>query len=67
VSGLGSSPSANCGSDRSYRSCPAIAIGTALKKTAGVGVATPNLPVQAIVPDKDTWIDGDFGFLDRAN
>jgi hypothetical protein len=38
------------------------------QKTAGVGVATPALPVQAIVPDKDTWIDGDFGFqLDRAN
>jgi hypothetical protein len=45
-----------------------MAIGTAVKKTAGVGVATPTLPVQAIVPDKDTWIDGDFGFqLDRAN
>jgi uncharacterized protein YbjQ (UPF0145 family) len=45
-----------------------MAIGTAVKKTAGVGVATPALPVQAIVPDKDTWIDGDFGFqLDRAN
>ena len=28
----------------------------------GVSVATPTLPVQAIVPDKDTWIDGDFGF-----
>ena len=37
-------------------------------KTVGVSVATPTLPVQAIVPDKDTWIDGDFGFqLDRAN
>ena len=34
-----------------------MAIGTAVKKTAGVGVATPTLPVQAIVPDKDTWID----------
>ena len=45
-----------------------MAIGTAVKKTVGVGVATPTLPVQAIVPDKDTWIDGDFGFqLDRAN
>jgi hypothetical protein len=44
------------------------AIGTAVKKTVGVGVATPTLPVQAIVSDKDTWIDGDFGFqLDRAN
>ena len=45
-----------------------MAIGTAVKKTAGVSVATPTLPVQAIVPDKDTWIDGDLGFqLDRAN
>ncbi len=44
-----------------------MAIGTAVKKTAGVGVATPILPVQAIAPDKDTWIDGDFGFrLDRT-
>jgi hypothetical protein len=31
-------------------------------------VATPTLPVQAIIQDKDTWIDGDFGFsLDRAH
>jgi uncharacterized protein YbjQ (UPF0145 family) len=45
-----------------------MAIGTAVKKTAGGGVATPALPVQAIVPHKDTWIDGDFGFQpDRAN
>jgi uncharacterized protein YbjQ (UPF0145 family) len=45
-----------------------IAMGTAVKKTVGVGVATPALPVQAIVPDKETWIDGDFGFqLDRTN
>jgi hypothetical protein len=36
-------------------------IGTAVKKIARVGVDTPTLPVQAIVPDKDTWIDGDFG------
>jgi hypothetical protein len=43
-----------------------MAIGTAVKKTAGVSVATSALPVQAVVPDKDTWIDGDFGFqLDR--
>jgi uncharacterized protein YbjQ (UPF0145 family) len=33
-----------------------------------MAIATPTLPVQATVPDKDTWIDGDFGFqLDRAN
>jgi hypothetical protein len=45
-----------------------MAIGTAVKKTAGVGVATPSLLVQATIPDKDTWIDGEFGFqLVRAN
>ena len=45
-----------------------MAIGTAVKKTPGVAVATPTLPVQAIIRDKDTWIDGDFGFsLDRNN
>jgi hypothetical protein len=45
-----------------------MAVGTAVKKTVGVGVATPALPVQGTVPDKDSWIDGDFGFqLDRAN
>ncbi|MGD0721812.1 MAG: heavy metal-binding domain-containing protein [Roseiarcus sp.] len=45
-----------------------MAIGTAVRKTAGVAVATPALPVQAIIRDKDTWIDGDFGFsLDRTH
>ena len=45
-----------------------LAIGTAVTKMAGMKVATPTLPVQAIIRDKDTWIDGDFGFpLDRAN
>ncbi len=45
-----------------------MAIGTAIKKTPGLAVATPTLPVQAIIQDKDTWIDGDFGFsLDRAH
>jgi hypothetical protein len=35
-------------------------------KLAGMGVKTPALPAQAIIRDKDTWIDGDFGFsLDR--
>jgi len=43
-----------------------MAIGTAIKKLPGVAVATPALPPHAIVHDKDTWIDGDFGFtLDR--
>jgi uncharacterized protein YbjQ (UPF0145 family) len=43
-----------------------LAIGTAVKKSGGVAVKTPTLPVQAIVEDKDTWIEGAFGFsLDR--
>ena len=43
-----------------------LAIGTAVKKGAGVAVMTPTLPVQAIAQDKDTWIEGAFGFsLDR--
>jgi len=43
-----------------------LAIGTAVKKTAGVAVKTPILPAHAIAPDKDTWIEGAFGFsLDR--
>ena len=44
-----------------------LAIGTAVKKSGGVAVKTPALPVQAIVRDKDTWIEGAFGFsLDRS-
>jgi uncharacterized protein YbjQ (UPF0145 family) len=38
-----------------------LAIGTAIKKIDGVAVATPQLPVHAIVSEKDTWIDGTFG------
>ncbi len=39
-----------------------MAIGTAVRKVAGMGVQTQNLPAQAIVRDKDTWVDGDSGF-----
>lgn len=43
-----------------------MAIGTAVTKLAGVAVQSDALPVQAIIRDRDTWIDGDFGFsLDR--
>ncbi len=43
-----------------------LAIGTAVTKFAGMAVKSAALPVQAIIRDKDTWIDGDFGFsLDR--
>ncbi|MGN6424460.1 MAG: heavy metal-binding domain-containing protein [Asticcacaulis sp.] len=40
-----------------------MAIGTAVRKTAGMGVATQMLPAQAIVRDKDTWVDGDSGMM----
>jgi uncharacterized protein YbjQ (UPF0145 family) len=44
-----------------------MAIGTAMRKMNGLTVKTPILPAHAIAPDKDTWIDGDFGFsLDRT-
>jgi len=39
-----------------------MAIGTAVKRRPGATPITPTLPVQAIIRDKDTWIDGDFGF-----
>jgi uncharacterized protein YbjQ (UPF0145 family) len=43
-----------------------LAIGTAVRKSAAVAVRTPALPVQAILQDKDTWIDDALGFsLDR--
>ena len=43
-----------------------LAIGTAVKRIPGVVVKTPALPVQAILQDKDTWIDDALGFsLDR--
>lgn len=42
-----------------------LAIGTALRKVAGVGVQTPALPAQAILHDKDTWIDGGSHTLER--
>lgn len=45
-----------------------MAIGTAVKKVSGLSVKTAELPVQAIIRDRDTWIDGDLGFLlDRKN
>ncbi len=44
-----------------------MAIGTAVKPMPGFACTSPTLPVQAIIRDRDTWIDGDFGFsLDRA-
>lgn len=43
-----------------------LAIGTAVKRLPGLTTQNQALPVQAIVPDKDTWIDGTLGMtLDR--
>lgn len=33
-----------------------MAIGTAVKKIPGIGTVTPQLPAQAIIKDRDTWI-----------
>ncbi len=39
-----------------------FAVGTAVRKMPGVGVQTQNLPAQAIIRDKDTWVSGPGGF-----
>ena len=39
-----------------------LAVGTAVKKQAGMAVKTANLPAQAIIRDRDTWMQGAFGF-----
>ena len=39
-----------------------VAVGTAVRKMPGLAVATPALPAQAIVRDKDTWVSGEGGF-----
>jgi uncharacterized protein YbjQ (UPF0145 family) len=39
-----------------------FAVGTAIRKLAGVGVKTAALPAQAIIRDKDTWLSGWGGF-----
>lgn len=39
-----------------------LAVGTAVKKLPGFAVQTPSLPVQAIIHDKDTWVEGFGGF-----
>lgn len=37
-----------------------MAIGTAVKKMPGFATATPQLPPQAIMTDRDTWISSDY-------
>jgi uncharacterized protein YbjQ (UPF0145 family) len=45
-----------------------MAIGTAITKFAGMKTVNAALPVHAMVGEKDTWVDGDFGFsLDRQS
>jgi uncharacterized protein YbjQ (UPF0145 family) len=39
-----------------------FAVGTAVAKLAGMDVKTPALPAQAIIRDKDTWLNGPGGF-----
>jgi uncharacterized protein YbjQ (UPF0145 family) len=39
-----------------------FAVGTAIRKLQGMAVKTPTLPVQAIIRDKDTWLNGSGGF-----
>ena len=39
-----------------------FAVGTAIRKLPGMAVKTPALPAQAIIRDKDTWVNGASGF-----
>jgi len=39
-----------------------FAVGTAIRKLDGMKVATATLPAQAIIRDKDTWVNGVGGF-----
>jgi uncharacterized protein YbjQ (UPF0145 family) len=39
-----------------------FAVGTAVRKSSGMGVKTETLPAQAIIRDKDTWVSGSGGF-----
>ena len=39
-----------------------FAVGTAVRNLPGMGVKTPTLPAQAIIRDKDTWVNGPGGF-----
>lgn len=39
-----------------------FAIGTAVKKVDNLKIENENLPIQAIIRDKDTWLNGEGGF-----
>lgn len=45
-----------------------LAVGTAVRRQDGLSVTNEHLPAQAIIPDRDTWIDGTIGIkLDRKS
>lgn len=44
-----------------------MAIGTAVKKLPGMGTLTAQLPPQAVMADRDTWISGGDIFLTAAS
>ena len=39
-----------------------FAVGTAIRQQPGMSVKTAALPAQAIIRDKDTWVNGSGGF-----
>jgi uncharacterized protein YbjQ (UPF0145 family) len=39
-----------------------VAVGTAVRRMAGLAVATAALPAQAVIRDRDTWVSGEGGF-----
>ncbi len=39
-----------------------FAVGTAIQKVSGITTATDTLPAQAIIRDRDTWVEGDLSF-----
>lgn len=43
-----------------------FSVGTAVRQAQGVTVATPSLPAQAIIRDKDTWVSGGTGLESTA-
>ena len=43
-----------------------MAVGTAVKKLDGLTTLSPTLPPQAVMKDKETWIDETTSLLDRA-
>jgi uncharacterized protein YbjQ (UPF0145 family) len=43
-----------------------FSVGTAVRRAQGFAVATPSLPAQAIIRDKDTWVSGYSGLESTA-